>query len=329
MMLKSQQRSILLSIFIIIFYFFKLTSCQIEDPVSTAIQYIEQENKVSLGFQILHNFILSNEKSGTKIKSEIYGRYAEAFYLLGNRGIPKDIEIDENRIINACEIFLNGFKRSHNKHYKMLALQTYGNVLHAIGKLEKGAEFLNELHHGYIHQSGFVCPEHKHIEDAEISKIVTKVANGIPSTNNLYHGKDVGTVDVWHTDDLTADEFKKSYLIPRRLVKIAGVTKGWNAIQSWSWNNLPITFRDVPNFSSWVHSKNCIQSFIMSDFFYHCPKNTYEDYRDPIYFEFVNDISYAFGLRLKASYTDFMVFSHRGGGAGFHKDAYDQSFWNM
>ena len=46
-------------------------------------------------------------------------------------------------------------------------------------------------------------------------------------------------------------------------------------------------------------------------------------------FEFVNDISYAFGLRLKASYTDFMVFSHRGGGAGFHKDAYDQSFWNM
>ena len=131
----------------------------------------------------------------------------------------------------------------------------------------------------------------------------------------MYHGKDVGTVDVWHTDDLTADEFKKSYLIPRRLVKITGVTKGWNAIQSWSWNNLPITFRDVPNFSSWVHSKNCIQSFIMSDFFYHCPKNTYEDYRDPIYFEFVNDISYAFGLRLKASYTDFMVFSHRGGGA--------------
>ena len=42
-----------------------------------------------------------------------------------------------------------------------------------------------------------------------------------------------------------------------------------------------------------------------------------------------DDISYAFGLRLKASYTDFMVFSHRGGGAGFHKDAYDQSFWNM
>jgi len=117
-----------------------LTSCQIEDPVSTAIQYIEQENKVSLGFQILHNFILSNENSGTKIKSEIYGRYAEAFYLLGNRGIPKDIEIDEIRIINACEIFLNDFKRSHNKHYKMLALQTYGNVLHAIGKLEKGPE---------------------------------------------------------------------------------------------------------------------------------------------------------------------------------------------
>ena len=43
----------------------------------------------------------------------------------------------------------------------------------------------------------------------------------------------------------------------------------------------------------------------------------------------LNDISYAFGLRLRASYTDFMVFSHRGGGAGFHKDAYDQSFWNI
>ena len=61
----------------------------------------------------------------------------------------------------------------------MLALQTYGNVLHAIGKLEKGAKFLNELHHGYIHQSGFVCPEHKHIEDAERSFDPNKRSRGM------------------------------------------------------------------------------------------------------------------------------------------------------
>ncbi len=303
---------------------------QVGDTVPAAIHYIEQEKRVSLGFKILHNFIISNENLGVQIDSEVYGRYAEAFWLLGKRGIPEDISIDVDRIIRACEIFLNAANSGNNNHYIMLALQTYSGVLHAIGETDKGANILNHLHQNYIVQSGFVCPKFKYYKsNVEISRIVGAISNGRESLNTKYHGSDGGTVDIWDTNDLTVDEFKKRYLIPRRLVKITGVTNGWKAVESWSWNNLPTSFRDVPNFVSWYRSSNCIQSFIMSDFFYHCPKNTYQQFVEPKYFKSLNDISYAFGLRLRGSYTDFMVFSHRGGGAGFHKDAYDQSFWNM
>ena len=48
-------------------------------------------------------------------------------------------------------------------------------------------------------------------------------------------------------------------------------------------------------------------------------------YTVPYFFDNDEDISLAFGNRLRL-HTRFMVFSHRGGGAGFHKDAFDQYF---
>ena len=130
-----------------------------DDTVPTAIHYIEQEKRVSLGFKMLHNFIILNENVGVHIDSEVYGRYAEAFWLLGKRGIPDDINFNVDRVVRACEIFLNAANSGKNTHYKMLALQTYSGVLHAINETEKAANVLNYMHQRHIVQSGFVCPK--------------------------------------------------------------------------------------------------------------------------------------------------------------------------
>ena len=312
-----------------------------DNAVSNAISLIENERKVSSGFKQLHMYIKSKEAAGIRIKPEVYGRYAEAFWLLGKRGIPEDVQVDTSKVIEACEIFLNSTRGVDNTHYAMLALQIYSSVLHSLGFEEKGAQILNEMYKHYITGQGFTCPAHKYFDnDQQISKVVDAVVNSIPSAATVLRSRrvafgdrtyyeDGGVVDVWYADDLSVSDFHQFYLQRRQPVKIMEVTRGWGALKSWSWWNLPQTFKDVPNFASWHNSSGCVQSFIMSDFFYHCPKHTYGDFKMPKYFTGLNDISYAFGLRLRASYTDFMVFSHRGGGAGFHKDAYDQSFWNI
>ena len=106
---------------VIIFLFIHTNGLDLHvgDTVPAAIQYIQKEKRVSLGFKILHNFIISNENLGVPIDSEVYGRYAEAFRLLGKRGMPDDITIDVDRVIKACEIFLNATKSGNNSHYKM------------------------------------------------------------------------------------------------------------------------------------------------------------------------------------------------------------------
>ena len=63
-----------------------------DNAVSNAISLIENERKVSSGFKQLHMYIKSKEAAGIRINPEVYGRYAEAFWLLGKRGIPEDVQ---------------------------------------------------------------------------------------------------------------------------------------------------------------------------------------------------------------------------------------------
>ena len=218
-----------------------------DNAVSNAISLIENERKVSSGFKQLHMYIKSKEAAGIRIKPEIYGRYAEAFWLLGKRGIPEDVQVDTSKVIEACEIFLNSTRGADNTHYAMLALQIYSSVLHSLGFEEKGAQILNEMYKHYVTAQGFTCPAHKYFDnDQQISKVVDAVGNSIPSAATVLRSRrvafgdrtyfeDGGVVDVWHADDLSVSDFHHFYLQRRKPVKIMGVTRGWGALKSWSW----------------------------------------------------------------------------------------------
>ena len=255
-----------------------------DNAVYNAISLIENERKVSSGFKQFHMYIKAKEAAGVQVNPEIYGRYAEAFWLLGNRGTPEDIQVDTNKVIEACEIFLNSTRGTDNTHNAMLALQIYSSVLHSLGFKERGAKMLNTMYSQYISGEGFTCPAHKYFDSEEqISSVVNTVANSIPSSSSVLRTRTVafgdhlyfeagGVVDVWHVEELSVSDFRQFYLQRRRPVKIMGITKGWGALKSWSWWNLPQTFKDVPNFVSWHNSSGCVSPLSCLIFFLSLPK---------------------------------------------------------
>ena len=296
-----------------------------------AYHYITNEGRVFEGFVVMKQFIEGQERMGAYIAPDLYGRYAEVFTLLGGAPHFGNLTNDTGQlyqgVLRASRTFLDAANTpGGDRDTLMLAMQVRANVFKNCGQRHEGSVVLNQLFDEFIVRVPFECPSHQSNTFERIDEITQRVGLG-PQSLSVTTSP---TVHVWNVEDLSAQMFRDWYLIPRRVVNVKGVTRHWEAVDLWTWFRIPELFSKVPGFRSWWNSTLCSQSFILADFFDHHPEHIDGKYHLPKgYFDDDEDISLPFGTRLRMSYTTFMVFSHRGGGAGFHKDAYDQSFWNV
>ena len=286
-----------------------------------AYDLIDVQGKALEAFSTVSSYISSQEKKGVEIDPEMYGRYAEMFVRLGGSHYgDRNVREEEVRVARAAHIFLE-HSQAGDRRNAALALQVLSDVMLATRRVEEGAALKRHLHNEFLDtKRSFECPAHKSTNFSVVERVTQDVQRSIVGGEE---------VEVWNFDDLSFERFEERFLKPRAVVNVRGVTKNWPANDLWTWYRLPDLFREVGNFPSWWNATFCSQSYISSDFFELHPEHLNGKYTIPHYFDKDEDISYVLGRRLRLLYSRFMVFSHRGGGAGFHKDAYDQSFWNI
>ena len=287
-----------------------------------AYELVDVQGKALEAFSVVSSYISSQEEKGVEIDPEMYGRYAEMFVRLGGSHYGDlNVRDEEARVARAAHIFLEHSAQAGDRPNVALALQVQADVMIATRRAQEGAMLKRHLYNELLNtERSFECPAHKSTNFSVVERVTQDVERSIAGGEG---------VEVWDFDGLSFERFEELVLKPRMVVNVRGVTKNWPANELWTWYRLPDLFHEVGNFRSWWNATFCSQSFISSDFFELHPEHLDGKYTIPSYFDNDEDISYALGRRLRLPYTKFMVFSHRGGGAGFHKDAYDQSFWNI